>query len=286
MDIAGETAASLSVPAANTCDSGALFSVAVTGRTGSVTSAGATLTVKPVPGAPIIITNPARARVLANQTGTFSVTAWSRTPMSYQWQKGTFLGNMADIPGATAATYTTPLTTLADHLTLFRCVVSNAAGSATSASEMLFVTTAPKAPTDITSIIKISTQAGTPFHYTIASSGGTSPIIYGASPLPAGLSLDAATGVISGTPTATGTTRIPISADNSAGSISAILALTVTLDPPVVSIDAWRSAHFGASVTNPDIAGDSADPDGDGANNLLEYTNGTDPLAVDAPPAI
>ena len=65
----------------------------------------------PAPGAPIIITNPVRVRVLANQTATFSVTAWSRTPMSYQWQKATFLANMVDIPGATAATYTTPPTT-------------------------------------------------------------------------------------------------------------------------------------------------------------------------------
>ena len=60
--------------------------------------------------------------------------------MSYQWQKGPFEGNLKDIPGATEAAYTTPPATLADHLTLFRCVVSNAAGNATSASEMLFVT--------------------------------------------------------------------------------------------------------------------------------------------------
>lgn len=37
------------------------------------------------------------------------------------------------------------------------------------------------------------------------------------------------------------------------------------------------------SAINPDIAGDWADPDGDEANNLLEYTRGTDPLAADAP---
>jgi hypothetical protein len=98
------------------------------------------LTVAPAPGAPILIKNPARARVLVGQRATFSVTAWSALPMSYQWQKGPLTGNMTDIPGATRASYTTPPPTLADRLTLFRCVVSNAAGNATSADEMLFVT--------------------------------------------------------------------------------------------------------------------------------------------------
>ena len=185
-------------------DSGATFRVVVSNRVGNVTSIPATLTVNPALGAPIILTNPVRARVLPNRTATFSVTAWSPTPMSYQWQKGSFIGNMADIPGATAATYTTPPTTLADHTTLFRCVVSNAAGNVTSASEMLMVTTAVKAPTDITSGVAASAQVGIPFTYTITSSGGTTPITFSASPLPAGLSLDTATGVISGTPTGHG----------------------------------------------------------------------------------
>jgi hypothetical protein len=60
--------------------------------------------------------------------------------------------------------------------------------------------------------------------------------------------------------------------------------LTVTPTPPVIPLDAWRSAHFGASQTNADIAGDAADPDGDGVNNLQEYTNGTDPLKAGMAP--
>jgi hypothetical protein len=277
VNIGGATDTSFSIPAAISADSGASFTVVISGGAGSTTSNRAMLTVTPAPGAPILITNPARARVIPGQQASFSVTAWSASPMSYQWQKGTGTGNMADVPGATQATYTIPALTLADHLTLFRCVVANAAGNVTSADEMLFVTASATPPTSITSVINAAVQVGTPFHYTIATSC-TAPIGYSASPLPAGLSVDAASGELSGTPAETGTTPISIRASNSAGGTSRILTLTVTDTPPPISIDSWRLAHFGASATDPSIAGDLADPDGDGYTNLAEFIAGSDPL--------
>jgi poly(3-hydroxybutyrate) depolymerase len=284
IDLIGQTAASLTLGTAIEPDSGAAFSIVVGSGSGSLTSTAVTLTVRPAPGAPIILADPVTARVLTNQTATFSVAAWSRTPMTYQWQKGTLLGNMADIPGATTATYTTPAATPADSKTSFRCVISNATGCTTSTSEDLFVTAAATSPKYFVSPLTVSAHAGDPFRYLIISSGATGPIAYSASPLSAGLSVDATTGIISGTPIATGTTKVLLTASNSAGSLSAILVLTVTLDPPPVPIEAWRVAHFGASATNADIAGDAADPDADGVNNLFEYTNGTDPLKADVAP--
>jgi hypothetical protein len=47
-------------------------------------------------------------------------------------------------------------------------------------------------------------------------------------------------------------------------------------------IDAWRFAHFGVNANNPAMAGDLIDWEGDGANTLLEYATGTDPLLADA----
>lgn len=68
--------------------------------------------------------------------------------------------------------------------------------------------------------------AGAPFSYTITASG--SPTSYAASPLPAGLAIVAATGVIAGTPTTAGTTIVTLTATNASGTgNSATLTITV-----------------------------------------------------------
>jgi poly(3-hydroxybutyrate) depolymerase len=278
LNIAGATAAEYDIPAAISADSGATFSVAVTNGSGSAASIPATLTVTPAPGAPIILVNPARVRTVPEQTGSFSVTAWSLTPMTYQWQKGGFTTTMVEIPGATDSIYTMPSPVLADHLTMFRCIVSNAAGNATSASEMLFVTAAPVKPAQMVSPLAAAVQVGMPFQYRVAQSGGTAPLVYSAAPLPDGLTLDPATGIISGVPTTVGNTQVTIGAANMVGNVSEVLTISVTADPPAMALEAWRRATFLASATDPTIAGDSADPDGDGFTNVQEFQAGTNPL--------
>ena len=109
---------------------------------------------------------------------------------------------------------------------------------------------------------------------------------FSASPLPPGLSLDASSGLISGTPSRAGVTSIVMDATNSAGTFSRTLTLTVTVDRPVVSLDAWRLANFGASVTDPTIAGNMADPDGDGCVNLAEFQYGSNPLDRTSMPTV
>ncbi|MDQ5841425.1 MAG: Ig-like domain-containing protein, partial [Chloroflexota bacterium] len=87
-------------------------------------------------GAPAISQQPSDTTVAPGQAATFSVSATGQGPLAYQWQR-----DGVDIAGATSSTYTLADPTLSDDGAQFRCVVSNAGGSATSASATLTVTT-------------------------------------------------------------------------------------------------------------------------------------------------
>jgi hypothetical protein len=96
----------------------------------------------------------------------------------------------------------------------------------------LTITVAPAAVAPI--VTSVNTAAGTvgaAFTYQILATG--SPTSYAASPLPAGLSLDAVAGVISGTPSAAATTVVTLSATN-AGGASSPVTLTITIAPAAV----------------------------------------------------
>lgn len=82
------------------------------------------------------------------------------------------------------------------------------------------------------------------FHYTIAAS--YHPTSFGATGLPIGLSLNTATGIISGTPTIEGAYDVTLTAINGGGSGTMVLHLNVNL-PPVPVID--TSATHGRAIT-------------------------------------
>jgi hypothetical protein len=95
---------------------------------------------------PIISTQPASKTVAVGQTATFTVVAAGAAPLSYQWQK-----NGANIAGAASASYTTPVTTTADSGSTYRAVVTNMAGTVTSAAATLTVSAAPVAGIQVSS---------------------------------------------------------------------------------------------------------------------------------------
>jgi hypothetical protein len=137
-NISGATGTSYTTPATATTDSGTTFGVVVSNTAGSVTSNTATLTVTAAAVAPTITTPPASQTVTAGQTATFTVVAAGTAPLGYQWQK-----NGANISGGTSASYTTPATATTDSGSTFRVVVSNTAGTATSAAATLTVNPPP-----------------------------------------------------------------------------------------------------------------------------------------------
>jgi hypothetical protein len=133
--ISGATAASYTTPATTLADNGALYAVRVASSNGlSVTSANAALGVSALT-APSITQQPQAASVSVGQSASFSVAASGSPAPTYQWRR-----NGSDIPGAAAASYTTPATTLADNGASYTVVVSNTAGSVTSHAVALTVT--------------------------------------------------------------------------------------------------------------------------------------------------
>ena len=83
---------------------------------------------------PSITSPPVSQSVSEGQTATFNISATGTAPLSYQWRK-----DGAEIAGATSTSYTTPPTALGDNGSAYTCVVSNSAGTETSAAAILTV---------------------------------------------------------------------------------------------------------------------------------------------------
>ena len=144
--ISGATAASYTTPPTTAAMSGTKYQCVVSNASGSVTSNAAILTVDSVSIAPTIITQPVDVTVQVPKRATFSVVASGSPEPAYQWQKAApGSNNFSSITGATAASYgtTTPETTIENSGTRYRCVVSNSAGSVTSAAASLTVAGLP-----------------------------------------------------------------------------------------------------------------------------------------------
>jgi hypothetical protein len=88
-------------------------------------------------------------------------------------------------------------------------------------------------PPVISSALKVGGSIGEAFTYQITAANG--PTNFDASDLPDGLTVDTATGLISGTPTTNGAYDASVFAENSAGRGSAVLEITISNAPRITS---------------------------------------------------
>lgn len=103
------------------------------GQTGPTYTLVDSFTVVDASAPPSIVEDPDIQNVVSSATASFSVSATGADPLSYQWQFDT-----VDIVGATSATYSIASVAESDAGE-YRCVVTNANGSATSATATLTV---------------------------------------------------------------------------------------------------------------------------------------------------
>ena len=241
--ILGATSASYTTPATGLADNQASYTVVVTNGVGSpVTSNAAILTVQV---APAITSQPANQSVIVGQTATFSVTATGNPTPTFQWRKAGL-----NIGGATAATYTTPVTVIDDDGSSFDVVVSNGIGSpATSLAAILSVAAAPVTPVFLTQPASQTIVAGSSVTFTSNASGTPTPTYQWKKD---GTNIGGATSssYTIATVTSVDAGNYTVVATNSQGSATSnVAALTVNYAPVITVQPTSQTVSQGTNVT-------------------------------------
>ena len=194
-------------------------------------NASLTLTVNPAP--PVITSGTTASGVVGTAfsyqiVATNSPTSYGATGLPAGLNVNTTTGLISGIPTA-AGTSTVTLS------------ATNIGGSGTAT----LTATVKPAPPVITSATTASGAVGSAFSYQIVATN--SPTSYGATGLPAGLNVNTSTGMISGTPTAAGTSTVSLSATNGGGTGNASLSLTITTVFVVSTVQVAAKAAPGSS---------------------------------------
>jgi hypothetical protein len=223
--ISGANTTNLTLSALVTADSGS-YDVVVANAYSAVTSQVATLSVFLPVG---ISVPPQNTAVIVGSNAVLGVTA-SGSGLSYQWQRGgTNLLDGGRITGATTDLLTIAATTTNDAGD-YTVSISNPASGPTNAVATLTVLV----PATFTSATNLVGRQGLFLSFTNTATG-TTPITFGADGLPAGLSLDPDSGVLSGIPAVMGVFDVTVYATNAAMTTTGQLVITLTTGIPGIT---------------------------------------------------
>lgn len=167
----------------------------------------------------------------------YQITA-SNLPTSYN---ATGLPAGVTVNTATGLVSGTPTVNGTFNATIY---AGNAAGTGSATLTITLTATTPA----ITSAATATGSGGSPFSYQITANNV--PTSFGATGLPAGVTVDIATGLISGTPTVNGTFNATISATNASGTGSATLTITLSaIAAPAITSAMMASVTWGVALS-------------------------------------
>jgi hypothetical protein len=195
-----------------------------------------------IPGASPVITSATTAGGTIGVAFAYQITA-TNAPSSY---------GAAGLPAGLSLNAATGLISGTPTAVATSTVTLSATNGGGTGNATLTLTISPALPV-ITSAITSSGTVGSAFSYQITATNA--PTSYGAAGLPAGLSLNTATGLISGNPTVAVTSTLTLTATNSGGTGSASLTLTIaaagslTVSPRTTALTFTRTQQFTASAT-------------------------------------
>ena len=189
------------------------------------------------------------------QVGTIYSTTLTATggTAPYAWSSKTLPLGLT-LNAATGAISGTPKTTSSGPITL-SVTDSSSPVQTQSASLSLTISPTPPATLSITTSALANGQVGTAYSTTLAAMGGTLPYSWTSGTLPAGLTLNAATGIINGIPTATATTALTFTVTDSGSpaqtkSVNMTLTITATtISPPAALMITTTSLPLGTLGT-------------------------------------
>ncbi|MEO8616482.1 MAG: putative Ig domain-containing protein [Luteolibacter sp.] len=222
---------------------------------------------------PFLSLQPSNLSILEGDEAILSARASGIPPFSWQWYRGQS-GDTSSPVGANSKSFPTG-SLLAN--TSFWVRVTNPFGS--TASQTATVTTQPRLPI-FSGPASYTGDSGQLFSAQVQATLG--PLTYSATNLPNGLAMDASTGWITGTPTASGSWSAQITAANYLRAATTTITFTITPPKPVITSADVASgrvndpfSHQITATQNPTTYGAANLPSGLSVNPATGLISGT-----------